>query len=204
MNIKTFSIIDAGLYLEKHFKDKFLEFCRRASLETTEPAHTNMWSENWPNDWNTLPYHVYVSDRFKVHGDIFVTTIDDTIEAVSGVYISEFDPAVAIGGVRSWVNATFRGQFMVGRHILPQQLKWAKTKNCKTIALTFNDYNKRLIPYFKRTGFGIKKNRNPDSLFYNGLHEVSFPVRIQNTKQWVIYSKIDDNYTPDWKTIAWE
>lgn len=204
MNVKTFSIIDKDLYLDKTFKNNFLLFCKQASLETSEPAHANMWTENWINDWNTLPYHVYVSGRFKDNGDIFVTTIEDNIEAVSGVYISEFDPMVAIGGVRSWVNSKFRGKFIVGRHILPQQLKWARNKNCKTVALTFNEYNKRLIPYFKRTGFGIKKERNPDSLFYTGLHEVPFPVRIQNTRQWIIYNKIDPDYDPDWKSIAWE
>jgi hypothetical protein len=43
------------------------------------------------------------------------------------------------------------------------QLKWAKEHNIKIIALTFNDYNKRLIPYYKRSGFGIEKKSKNDT-----------------------------------------
>ena len=40
-------------------------------------------------------------------------------------------------------------------------------------------------------------------MFYKGVNEVDFPCNIQYTKQWVIYDKIDPEYTPDWHAIKW-
>lgn len=184
-------------------QDKILNYCRNAFEEKTEPSHTNMWADDWENNNATLPYLIYISDRFKNNkGDMFVLLDNDNNTlALSGVNISDFDSNVALGGVRTWLNKDLRGKFVIGRNILPIQLKWAKTQKLKTIALTFNDYNKRLIPYFKRSGFGIEKKRNPDSMFYNGQFHVEFPVTINYTKQWVIYHKIDNLYQPDWERI---
>jgi hypothetical protein len=164
-----------------------------------------MWNDDWENDASTLPYLLYKSNRFTDdNGDMFLMLDDNNkISAISGVNISDFDPNVALGGVRTWLNKDMRGKFIVGRYLLPMQLKWAKDHNMKTMTLTLNDYNKRLIPYFKRSGFGIKKQRNPDSMFYNGQFHVDFPVIINYTKQWVMYHKIDEDYIPDWESIRY-
>jgi hypothetical protein len=184
-------------------KDMILSYCKNAFEEKSEPSHTNMWADDWENDNAVFPYLIYVSDRFTNNkGDMFVLLDDDnSIVALSGVNISEFDDKVALGGVRTWLNKEMRGKFVIGRNLLPTQLNWAKDHGMKTIALTFNDYNKRLIPYFKRSGFGIEKKRNINSMFYNGQFHVEFPVTINYTKQWVIYHKIDELYQPDWESI---
>jgi hypothetical protein len=184
-------------------RDVILQYCKNAFEEKTEPSHANMWADDWENNNATFPYLICVSERFKNdNGDMFVLLDDDNkILALSGVNISEFDSNVALGGVRTWLNKDMRGKFVIGRNILPLQLKWAKEHGLKTIALTFNDYNKRLIPYFKRSGLGIEKKRNPNSMFYNGQFHVDFPVNINYTKQWVIYHKIDELYQPDWESI---
>ena len=168
-----------------------------------EPSHKNMYDTDWKNSDAVFPYLIYCSDRFKnENGDMFVLLDEqNNICALSGVNISDFDKNVALGGVRTWLNKDLRGKFVIGRYLLPVQLKWAKDKNLKTIALTFNDYNKRLLPYFKRSGFGIEKKRNPDSMFYNGQYHIDFPVLINYTKQWVIYHKIDETYEPNWESI---
>jgi hypothetical protein len=184
-------------------KDMILSYCKNAFEEKSEPSHINMWSDDWKNDNAVFPYLIYVSDRFKNdNGDMFVLLDDaNNIVALSGVNISEFDDSVALGGVRTWLNKNMRGKFVIGGNLLPIQLKWAKEHGMKTIVLTFNDYNKRLIPYFKRSGFGIEKKRNINSMFYNGQFHVEFPVTINYTKQWVIYHKIDELYQPDWESI---
>lgn len=183
-------------------KDMILDYCRRAYAEKSEPSHVNMWDDDWENNNAVFPYLIYKSDRFKDgKGDMFVLLDGDDIVALSGVNVSDFDSNVALGGVRTWLNKDMRGKFVIGRNILPMQLKWAIEHKIKTIALTFNDYNKRLIPYFKRSGFGIEKKRNIDSMFYYGQFHVEFPVTINYTKQWVIYHKIDDLYQPDWESI---
>jgi hypothetical protein len=199
--MKTQSIFENDYHIIN--KDMILSYCKNAFEEKSEPSHTNMWADDWENNNAVFPYLIYVSDRFKnKKGDMFVLLDDDNnIVALSGVNISEFDNTVALGGVRTWLNKEMRGKFVIGRNLLPIQLKWAKEHGMKTIALTFNDYNKRLIPYFKRSGFGIEKKRNPNSMFYNGQFHVEFPVTINYTKQWVIYHKIDELYQPDWESI---
>jgi N-acetylglutamate synthase-like GNAT family acetyltransferase len=185
------------------YKTNILNFCKQAFEEKFEPSHVNMWHEDWENVNSTLPYLLYKSTRFaNNNGDMFMILDDnDNILGLSGINISEFDNNVALGGVRTWLNKDMRGKFVIGRNLLPVQLRWAKEHGLKTIALTFNDYNKRLIPYFKRSGFGIKKERNPDSMFYNGQFHVDFPITINHTKQWVIYHKIDESYQPNWESI---
>lgn len=198
---KVYNISDDQYHIKE--KDKILEYCKKSFLEKSQPSHINMWAKNWETQSNTLPYILYLSSRFAGNnGDMFFLVDDnENIIANSGINVSDFDKNVAIGGVRTWLDKSLRGKFVVGRHLLPYQLKWAKNKNLKTIALTFNDYNKKLIPYFKRSGFGIEKKRNSDSLFYNGQYTVDFPVMINYTKQWVIYHKIDSSYEPLWEKI---
>ena len=199
--MKVQSIFENNYHITN--KDMILIYCKTAFEEKSEPSHTNMWSVDWENNNATFPYLIYVSDRFKdSRGNMFVLLDDDNnIVALSGVNISEFDNKVALGGVRTWLNKEMRGKFVIGRNLLPIHLKWAKEHGMKTLALTFNDYNKRLIPYFKRSGLGIEKKRNPNSMFYNGQFQVDFPVTINYTKQWVIYHKIDESYQPDWESI---
>jgi len=181
-----------------------IDFCKFANAHTSDPAHVNMFHKDWQTHPETLPYLIYLSPRFlNDNGKFFVLTDKDKIIGISGIHVSNFDSNVALGGVRTWLPFEYRGKFLIGKYVLPKQLEWAKNKNLKTIALTFNSYNKDLIKYFKRSGLGIKKNRNPNSMFYNGVYEVDYPCNIQHTKQWVIYDKIDMNYEPNWHKLKW-
>lgn len=187
-------------------KEIIIDYCKQAFSEKDEPSHNVMYNENWENDPSTLPYLIYKSDRFdNDNGDMFLLMEDDQIKGCSGVNIlNEFDNNVAIAGVRTWLNKELRGKFIIGRYLLPEHLKWAKEKNLKTIIITLNEYNKRLIPYFKREGLGIKKNRNENSMFYNGQHHLDFSVNLYYTKQYVMYHKIDESYEPDWESIRYD
>lgn len=200
---ETISMVET-YRIEEIDKKELLQFAKSASQYTEDPASVNMWHEYWMDRPETFPYLVYLSQRFaNDNGQFFVCKIDGELQAVSGIQISPFDNYVALGGVRSWVNEKYRGKFIIGRHLLPLQVAWAKSKGIKTIALTFNNYNKKLISYFKRSGLGIKKKRNPNSMFYNGVHEVPFTCNVQYTEQWVIYDKLDTNYMPEWEKIKW-
>lgn len=198
---KIKSIFEDNYYITH--KDAILNYCKQAYTEKDQPGHANMWHPEWENIPATFPYIVYSSNRFKNSNGIMLLLVDenDNILGTSGANVSEFDRNVVLGGVRTWLNKELRGQFMMGRHVLPHQLSWATELGFKTLALTFNDYNKRLLPYFARSGLGIKKKRMPGSLFYNGQHILDFPVTINYTKQWVVYHKIDELYQPDWESI---
>jgi hypothetical protein len=183
-------------------KDKFLTFCKNAYNQSKRLSGSNMWDPDWENTNSTLPYLMYKTDRFSgSNGIMYGLRTGDELIAVSGIYISSFDKNVAIAGVRSWINEGHRANLVIGKHLLPQQLAWAKAAGIRAVALTFNDYNRPLMTYFTRAGLGVIKRRTSDMMFYNGVHEVPFPVVIQHTKQWAIYHKIDETYTPDWESI---
>ena len=198
------SNITTDIVDKKRKSEELLEFCKAASLITSDPAHVNMYHKHWEDRPETLPYLIYQSTRFaKSSGDFFILRINGKIEAISGVQISKFDENVAMAGVRSFINPEQRAKMYIGHHLLPLHLAWAKNKNLKTVLLSFNLYNKRLMNYFKRSGMGVPKERNSSRLFYNGVHEVPFSVNIQHTEQWVLYHKIDENYIPNWEKIKW-
>lgn len=178
-------------------KEEVMDFIHDASLCIDDPAHVNM---------RTLPDLLYGDDkRFSGdNGTYYLLKINDKIAIGSGVYVSKFDPYVALGGVRSWVNEEHRGKFLLGGTILPKHLEWSKAMGMKTLALTFNEYNKHLIRNFGKTGLGTPRRRPEGAIFHGSdPHIVPFPVEIQYTQQWVLYRKIDENYEPNWQSIRW-
>lgn len=183
---------------------EFFNFLKTSSLEIDHPASTNMWSEDWETDNTTLPYLIYKKKRFSdPKGEFYILKINGKIEAVSGVYISDFDNNVALGGVRAWVNKEYRGKYITGKYLLSKHYQWAKDNGAKLFFVSFNEYNKNMIKFVKRSGFGRTKNRTPDMAFYRGVYEAPFPLNIQYTKQWVVYDKIDPNYEFDFEKIKW-
>ena len=199
---KNFKVIQYGLIEnQEQYFEKILKWCETESKDSSTPAAINMRIDDWQTNEDTLAYILHNKRRFYKRGEYFFLEVDDQIVASAGIYRSDFDNQVAIGGARSWANADYRAQFVIGRYLLPLQLKWAKANGFKTIVLTFNEYNARLVNHFKRSGLGIVKKRNPDSFFYNGVFEVPHPIMIKSTKQWAIYHKIDEEYEPNWSLI---
>jgi len=191
--VKTFETID---------KDQFYRFCQQEFLDTTQPAHVNMWGDNWQTETHTLPYLLEKEQRFtEPNGKFFVLFYENNIVGCSGVYRSDFNQHICLAGIRSWINSKYRGRFLLGRYLFPEQVRWAKHRGFKQVAVTFNDYNVNLKNIFLRNGVGVKKNRQEDSLFYTGVHQVDFPVTIKHTKQWMLYQKLDPVWHFDYTTI---
>lgn len=182
----------------------FLEFCKNASLDTSMPAHENMWNANWQQDPGTLPYLLEIEKRFSENtGEFVVLKYGDEIVACSGSYRSDFDDLIAVVGVRSWVNKDHRSKFLLGKYLYPRHVKWAKENGFKQIIITFNEYNKKLTNVFLRNGLGVVKNRKSTSLFFNGVNEVPFPVKIKNTRQFILYEKLDPDWDFDYQKIKY-
>lgn len=193
-------------YGELSDKNKFFNFLKTESSEKEQPAKDNLWAENWESNTNTLPYILTNTNRFDgTNGDFFILFDDDQIVACGGVYISDFDPNISIAGVRTWIKKEYRHKTLNRDYLLTEYKKWSLDRNLKIIALTFNEYNKNIIQIFKRNRLGESKeriiSRKPHHMFFNGLHEVQFPVTIKFTKQWVIYEKLDPNYEFDWTSL---
>jgi hypothetical protein len=167
-----------------------------------------MWNDDWPKEKHTLPYILEKTDRFNgINGEYQILFEDSKIIACGGVYRSEFNNYVAIGGVRTWTDEKYRHLSILRESLLPSCKRWAIQNQMKLMMLSFNDYNKNLIQVFKRRRLGEMydriSTRQPHHLFYNGLLEIDFPIIIQHTKQWGIYEKFYD-WDFDWVSIKAE
>ena len=180
----------------------FWDFCQRASLDTTQPAHINMWGDTE----NSLTYILKNTERFNgISGDFSILYHNNNIVGCAGVYISEFSRSISLAGTRLWIDSEYRNKTLARDYILPAHKAWSISKRIKHIALCFNDYNKNLIRTFFRNRAGESEqrlfSRQPHHLFYSNINEVPFAVDIQHTKQWVVYESLDTNWNFDWTSI---
>jgi hypothetical protein len=193
-------------YSELADNTDLFSFLKIESAEIDQPASINLWAEHWETNVHTLPYILTKTKRFdSINGEFYILYDNNTIIACGGVYVSEFSKDIAIAGVRTWVNKQYRHLNLNKDYLLVEHKKWALDKNMKMIALSFNEYNKNIIQIFKRNRLGEKagriNSREPKHMFHNGLNEVTVPITIQYTPQWVIYEKIDDTFEFDWSTL---
>lgn len=196
----TFKVVD----YKNVDQEQFFNFCKKEFEDKEQPAHVNMWADDWINQTHTLPYLLEIEKRFvEPTGKFFVLLDGDQIVGCSGVYQSDFSEHICIVGLRSWINKDYRAQFLLGRFLYPEQVIWAKSKGFKQAAITFNEYNSKLKNIFLRTGFGVVKDRKENSLFFNGVNELDFPVEIKYTKQWLLYEKFDPLWDFDYNKIRW-
>lgn len=184
--------------IQKHL-DQMLDFCEKSYHDNSSPAHANMWGDSK----NTLSYILTSTDRFhEPLGTFYFLSDHNNIIGCSGIHISDFSNQIAVAGSRLWIDKNYRNKFLARDYFLPAQKKWAIDRKIKIIALTFNEYNKNLIQLWKRSRLGENMSeRQPHHLFYNNFNEVSFPVNVKFTKQWLIYEKLDLSFEYDWNLI---
>lgn len=186
-------------------KQNFYMFCKEQSAELSQPAAINMWHDEWILHDNTLPYMLEMGLRFqKPLGDFNILMLDSKFIACGGIYQSAFCSDISIAGCRTWVSKEFRNNNLIRDWLLPAQKQWSIDHNYKMVCISFNEYNRNIINTFKRTRLGEGRktsDRKPHHLFYTGLHEVQFLTNIQCTPQWVIYEKLDPNYSFNWELI---
>jgi hypothetical protein len=192
--------------LELEEVDIFFEFLKDASKQLDSPSTKNMYDDSWRTLSNTLPYILNRTTRFYGDSGSFQILYDGTtVVACGGVYRSSFDHTIIIGGVRTYIAVPYRHKSILREYLLPIHKQWAIEHDGNLIGLSFNDYNKNIREIFKRRRLGETVDRSvrePHHLFYTGLHEVEYPLKIQKTKQYVIYEKLKD-YDYDWKKIKW-
>jgi hypothetical protein len=187
----------------------FFNFLKKEVEHSTEPAAINMWDDNWQEKNYTLPYILTNTNRFfHQNGQFHIITDNHDIIGCGGVYRSEFNSEFSIAGSRTWVTKTYRNKSILRDSLLSSHKTWSITHNLKAVGLCFNHYNKNLIEIFKRRRLGESlerlTSRKPYHMFFNGLKEVPFSVRIQNTEQYLIYENLDCNFKFDWTAIKWK
>ena len=174
-------------------RTKFWQVLEQQCIEDASPAMVNMSSAEWRTDSATLRYLLEVDNKFA-EGDYYILYLNREPVASGGVYLSEWHRDIAMAGIRTWVHTLHRNKFLAAEYILPACKSWAVKNNCKIVTLTFNEYNRRLITTWTRIRAGERadriKQRRPDMMFYSGVKQVDKAVKINYTKQWVIYEQL--------------
>ena len=185
--------------------NQFFAFCAEAKEEVSQPASVNMWDDDWMNQPHTLPYKLIIEKSYtESNGAFHVLYHNKEIVGCGGVYRSPFCSSLAIGGTRTWIKREYRNLSLPREYLLPAQKDWAIKNKYGAIALTFNSYNKNIVSIFKRSRLGEKRTpKGPNHILYHGMNEVPFTIRLQYTKQYVIYEKLDASWSFDWETVKW-
>jgi GNAT superfamily N-acetyltransferase len=181
---------------------EFFNFLREQQT-TDDPAWANMWDDHWDTKPNTLPYILIKTNKYQGQEGAFYVVYDGKKAiACGGVAKLATNSLIALAGTRTWISEEYRNQNIARNYLLPEHKQWAIKNNCKQVALTFNDYNKNIIAIWKRTRLGESRTpREPRHFCYSNFNEVTFPVTIQYTSQWVIYEKLDTAWNFNWETI---
>lgn len=163
------------------------------------PASKNMTSAGWRLNSASLLYLLYEEKRFDPpNGKLFVVYDNNQIVAVSGVYISDFNKYVAIGGVRTWTRKEYRTKYLHGKYLIPAQIEWAKAADMKMFALTFNDYNEWLPKFISR---GKKGKATSFGLGFCETYKDFVPhdtkLTIKNVEQYVLKMPLEEGFDID-------
>ena len=181
----------------------FVKFLQECHDEVSQPAHENMWDNDWENKPNTLFYILNKTNRYEHNGCYNVLFENNQIIACSGCYTSSFHPKILISGSRTWIHKSHRHRLLAREYLLPFEKKYGISNNYSCIILTFNDYNKNLIHLWVRKRLGESRTiRQPKHFGYNGVNIVDFPVTINYTKQYVIYEILDPSFYFNWQSIS--
>ena len=184
---------------------KFWRVLQQQASCDTSPAMVNMHSDNWAEDKHTLRYLLDIEKKFAA-SEYYILYHGANPVASGGVYLSEWTTDIAMAGIRTWVHTEYRNRFLAAEYILPACKAWAIANKCKIVTLTFNEYNRRLITTWRRVRAGESaqriKNRTRDKLFYSGVIELDKPIKINYTKQWVIYEQLEP-MTFNWSELTW-
>lgn len=185
--------------IDSYFKDIF-RFCVIAEQESKQKQlKKNMGAINWKDNSCSLLHKLYIQKSCSNDNGLLTLTYNkEILVAVSTIERSDFDPYnVAILMRRDYVLKSYRNH-KITAFALPFQFSWASQRNIKIGLMTLNEYDDRILKWFKRK---ISRGQNPiywTMPFFDISRILIYPekVRIANTIQYMIIHYIDKNY--DW------
>lgn len=196
-NLKLISIFSDEIVDNDDVVQDIIEFCKEAA-GANENASENMSVDDWKNKGETLMYLLLIEKRFsKNKGRLDLLYNEDKIIALSGVYISDFDPLVAIGAVRGWILKEYRHTWYLGKYVFPTQCDWAQKQGAKIFLMTFNDYNLPIAKMFERSANGRGVIGIKTGHFYKGMELHPKPLLIKNIFQWALKKTLEKGFEWD-------
>ena len=161
------------------------EFVAEAE-KSQEPAATNM---GW-NEPAGLLYNIKNQLRWKTNQGKIVLVLDhDKPVAISCVEYPEHDYTWAIGGIRTWITPQYRAR-KVAKVFLNVHYNWARSRGCKFLVITFNDYNRSAWHAVKNPKYRSTANWSD---WWDNCVAVDQPLIIRHVPQWCIIKPVLSN-----------
>lgn len=165
------------------------QFVKNQEIEhNSHPAMKNMGYEPYTGLLFNISNKLRWADNI---GSISILYNNLDIIGISCSEISEFDPNFGIGGIRCWLDSSFRTDQLITKHLLNDNLNWCKQKKLHGMILTFNDYNKWIYNAIKR-----KRDNKAVSLakvwsnWWNDCIIIDSQIKIRNVDQWCVIKPI--------------
>lgn len=158
------------------------EFLKEAEY-SSEPAAVNM-------GWNSpagLLYNIKHKLRWRSDQGLIVLVMDDNKPvAISCVEYPEQQDSWAIGGIRTWITPAYRSK-QVAKVFLTIHYDWAKSRGCRFLLLTFNEYNRSAWHAIKNPKYRSAANWSD---WWDDCLAVDQPLVIRNTLQWCVIKPV--------------
>jgi hypothetical protein len=133
--------------------DEYVMNILRTGLSTATDKNI---AKNYNPDYSDVTgnlFYILKHGRYrKNNGKYFVITVDDKYVCSAGWNNYELETDVALVLSRMYVIPEYRGQYLVGKNILP--LCIAETTDYGRVWATVNDYNITIYKYFERIHSG--------------------------------------------------
>lgn len=178
-------------------KEKLIQFCHEATVDTTMPASVNMSVVDWENSPNTLLHAIFIQKRFDSDNSAayYMLEEDGKYVAGSGCYPLDSNSLIYLIACRGYTLPKYRGRAHHGFHLLPKQVELAKQNGAHTVMLTFNEYNLRMRDTLekitsRKRWLGLKM----PEIYQGEWHSLEFPITVQYIKQWGVYKHLDTSY----------
>ena len=160
-----------------------IEILKTGLSEITDTAIV----KNYHPDYSSAPgnlFRILNEGRYKQgRGKYYVITEDDKYICSLGWNEYDLIPTIALMLTRMYITPEHRGQYIIGKTILPLAINEAS--NYEKIWITANDHNKTIYNYFERVHSGKR-----GALFINPWPEIY--SRFKPIGKHTVY------YTPQW------
>lgn len=172
------------------FSDDLKNLCQSSETDDS-PAAVNYHWKDWQDRPASLMYVLAVEGRYD-HGFLDLLYQDGVLVAVSGCYAADWNPAVLVMGSRAYTRVDRRGQdWYHGEHLFPRQWDHAVENGYRAAVISFNDYNDRLLRFFRLAAKGrFKSTMIPN--FYRSWQILPDRYLIKHTAQNLVAKLIDD------------
>jgi len=171
---------------EEH-RNMLQEFCLDIEKnEADNPTEVNMRFTGWETNPACLFHVLYKERRFSAPGGQYIAMIEgNKIISGCGVYLAD---GVAVLLARTWTLPNYRSEFILHEHLLPALLNWARSNNAKSAVVTFNEYNKGHLVWWRRLA---RQKDHPMRHLYKDAIISDEPELIKNVPQWTVKFNLD-------------